>query len=652
MRSSRENCPLEVKKRRVIRNIFWTSAVCATVAVGAYYVGTRDPTPIKIDPKLYDEYAGYYEFDSGYMITIQREGDRLVSHAPEQSGKQLFPETETRFFAKGERVRFTFHRDESGHVDYLIARWAGEDETAKRLKERPTVPVFTNGIVAATTGGAATEAGLKVLKEGGTAADAAMATALCEVTHAGGSYVSFAGLMMFLYYDAASDKVYFLDAQFQVPLAETDARSIPKTGGRTALVPGFFAGVQAVHDRFGKLTFARLFEPAITMAENGEVVSQMMAWWIDHKKSVLSRLPETKKVFTKPDGKFLVQGDLFRQSALAETLKKVASQGAAYIYQGDWGAKFVEVVQQNGGKITRPDMTNYQARWEEPLQTTFREYQVFAPSLTTWGGVNDIEAVNLLELADLKSSGPYMNSPRSLLWLMQIAECHKITWYQDGLSGRDLSPKSRATKETAAWIWSQMQGGSWGWLPEKMRKRPSVASHSDGIVVVDQWGNMAVVGHTINTGLWGNTGIFVDGISIPDPAGAQQRDIAKVGPGKRLPNGMNPLMILRDGKPVLGSSAVGGGLHYKTLQVLANILEFGMDPQTAVDTPAFLPNGVEKGTFDPDVVEGVKALGMKVNILSRKELQPGYVVGVQVDAVTHRLRAGVSRGLEGGITGY
>jgi gamma-glutamyltranspeptidase/glutathione hydrolase len=409
------------------------------------------------------------------------------------------------------------------------------------------------------------------------------------------------------------------------------------------------AGVQAAHERFGKVPFARLFEPAIALAEKGETVSPVMEWWINSKKSVLSRLPETKEVFTKPDGKFYVRGDLFRQPALAETLKKAAAQGASYMYGGDWGKKFVEVIQRNGGKITRQDMTNYQARWEEPLQTTFREYQVFAPSLSTWGGVNNVEALNLLELADLKSSGPYTTSPRSLLWLMQIAESHKMTWYQHGLSGRDLSLKSRTTKETAAWIWSQMQSGKWAWLPDGVRK--NAASHSDGIVVADRWGNMAVVGHTINTSLWGNTGIFVDGISIPDPAGAQQTHVVQVGPGKRLPNGMNPTIFLRDGKPVLGCSAVGGGLHYKTLQALACILDFDMEPQAAVDTPAFLPNGVEGGTFDPKMLDGVKALGMKVKILSQRELQPGYWVGVLINSSSHLL-GGVSRGVEGGVVGY
>jgi gamma-glutamyltranspeptidase len=115
---------------------------------------------------------------------------------------------------------------------------------------------------------------------------------------------------------------------------------------------------------------------------------------------------------------------------------------------------------------------------------------------------------------------------------------------------------------------------------------------------------------------------------------------------------MNPTLLMRDGKAVLGCSAVGGGLHYKTLQALACVLDFDMNPQAAVDTPAFLPNGVEDGTFDPKVLVGVKALGMEVNILSRKELQLGYWVGVQVNPTNHHLLGGVSRGLEGGVAGY
>ena len=645
-------CLPKVKFKKPLGAILAATAGSILVALGLHYFLTRDPVPIKIDPRLYEDYAGYYDFGREYILHIYPENGRLLNFAPERLPAELLAETENRFFIKGEPSRFTFHRDQNGTVDSLTVAGKNFELQAKRQIQAPPLTSFTNGIVAASTGGSATQAGLKILQEGGTAMDAALATALCEVTHAGGSYVSFAGIILLLYYDAASAQVYFLDAQFQVPAKENDPRSIPRTGGRTALVPGFMAGVQAAHDRFGKLPFARLFEPAIDLAEKGQVVSPMMEWWIHSKKSVLGRHLETRKIFTKTNGQFYVQGDLFRQPALAATLKQVATHGASYIYEGAWGNKFVEVIQRNGGKITRDDMVRYRAKWEQPLTTNYRGDQAFTAGLSAWGGVHNIEVLNLLELADLKKHGSYTRSPTTLLWLMQIAECHKMTWHQHDLHGRDLSLRSRATKETSAWIWNQMQNRTWPWLPKSLRKGRGLGNHSDAIVVADQWGNMAVIGHTINTSLWGNTGLFVDGISIPDPGANQQSEIKRAGSGQRLPNGMNPLIILRNGKPILGCSAIGGGLHHKTVQVLLNILDFDQDPQQAVDTPAFLPNGVGRGTFDPEVLAGVQALGFKVNVLPDKELQPGYWVGVQVNPTNGCFRGAVSRTLEAEAVGY
>jgi gamma-glutamyltranspeptidase/glutathione hydrolase len=257
-----------------------------------------------------------------------------------------------------------------------------------------------------------------------------------------------------------------------------------------------------------------------------------------------------------------------------------------------------------------------------------------------------------MESADLKPYGNYTTSAKSFLWLVQIADVHHLTWRLPKAEQHDLSRKSRATKETAAWIWQQMQNGTWERLPKGLKK--SGSDHTDALAVVDQWGNMAVVNHTINTMLWGNSGIFVDGVSIPDSGAWQGAQIALAGPGKRLPIGMSPIIVLRDGKPVLGSSTTGSGLHEKHVQVLMNILDFGMDPQTAVDTPVFFGDGsVVKDSFDPKVVDEVRKLGGKIRVVSPNEdVNRGYWVGIQIDPATGRMRGGVSRGLEGQIAGY
>lgn len=632
-----------------------SAAVLACAALTARIFGFphREPIPIKIDSKILSDYAGFYDFGRGYVITIRCDGDHLKSYAPNRYPREMLPETETKFFVRGEIPRFTFQRDQAGQVTSLLVQWKKGQETAQKLSALPPEPSGTNGMVAATTGGKAVEAGIQILKDGGSAADAAITTALCEVVHAGGSYVSFAGIMMMMYYDAASGKVYYMDAEYNTPLQEKHPGSIPRKGGRTALVPGFFAGIQAAHDRFGKLPLQRIFEPAIAIAEQGETVTPVMEWWINSKKGVLGRLPETKKVFTDKNGKFLKKGDLFRQSELAAPLKKIASESAAYIYEGAWAHKFVDTIQREGGKITLDDMKNYKILWDEPLRTSYRDYQVYTPGFSTWGGPDMIEGFNLLELANLKQYGHYTISSRSLNWLMQISACHTLTWNWGSFTERDLSPKSRATKETAAWIWNQMQNGQWRFLPKAMRK--PAPPHTDAFVVIDQWGNVAVVNHTINTVLWGNTGIFVDGISIPDSAAFQPNEVAKAGPGHRLPNGMSPLLILRDGKPVLGSAATGGGLHAKTLQVLLNILDFNMDPQTAVDTPAFVgwnPAAFEPATFDPKTLDGLKEFGIKAATEKDAGMSRGYWVGIQIDPTTGRTKGGVSRDLEGEVAGY
>jgi gamma-glutamyltranspeptidase/glutathione hydrolase len=636
-----------VKLKRFARFGLLAFAVCGALTAGIYYFATKEPTPITVNPGLYDDYAGYYAFSTGYPVTIRRDGDRLIASLPEYSFKQLFPETETQFFLKGSPARWIFHRDEKGRVDFFIYRWKNGEE---RVEKRPTLPANpegTNGLIVATTAGKATEAGLRVLQEGGNAVDAAITTAMCEVVQVGGSYVSFAGPMLMVYYDAASGKVFYLDAQYATPLEEKDPKSIPRTGGRTALVPGFMAGMQAAHDRFGKLPFKRLLEPAIALADKGEVVSPGMEQRINSKKGVLSRYPETKRIFTRSDGKFLATGDLFLQPELADTLRKVAARGAAYMYVGDWGRKFIEVVQREGSKLTMEDMKRYHATWEEPLQTSYREYQVFTSAGR--GGVEIIQDLNLVELANLRQFGPYRSSPESLFLLVEISACRAATG--------DVPEATRLSKSHAAEIWQQITNCTWPGLPAKLRWNPVAFAHSDGLVVVDQWGNMAVVNHTINTILWGNTGLFVDGVSIPDSAGFQRAEIAKAGPGNRLPAGMCPLIVCRDGKPYLGSAAVGGGLHAKTIQMLVNVLDFGMDPQASADTPAFIGWGaaeVEADAFDPKVLDGLRRFGLTPKVVSSRNasLARGYWAGALIDPATQHVKGGVSRrGLEGGLSG-
>ncbi len=506
-----------------------------------------------------------------------------------------------------------------------------------------------NGVIVGTTSPMAVHAGLEILKKGGSAADAAMATVLAQVVECGGSYVSHAGILGMVYYEAATGKVYHLNAGFNTPLEEKDPTTIPSGGkpsGRTALVPGFMAGVQAAHDRFGKLPRQEVFAPAIELAERGFKVSPLLARFLQSRKAVLSRLPETRRIFTKAGDTFYAEGEQFRQPELAKTLATLPTKEPPSCTPAHWANQFVAAVQKEGGKINLEDMKAYQATWDEALRTDYRGNQVCVPGFASKGGVTMIEALHLLELANLPKRGYYATTPASLFWLMQISDCQILDFLPaktlKNFDGLNLTQASRVKRETAAVIWQRMQEGNWTFASKFRKDGAAPPNHSDGIVVVDRWGNMAAVTHSINTTLWGGTALFVGGVSIPDAATFQQAAIKEAGPGKRLPDPMCPLIVLRDGKPVLGSSAIGGGLHQKTLQVLTSVLDFNMDPEAAVEQPAFLLPAfsagpadaqVESGKFDSKVLAAVRLMGQPVREVSAKEsgAYRGYWVGVRVD---------------------
>jgi gamma-glutamyltranspeptidase/glutathione hydrolase len=572
---------------------------------------------------------------------------------------------------------------QSGEVKLSPEAWPkGELEKYWPLQltyNRPTPAVESSkGMVTVTSEALAARVGLAALQQGGSAADAALATALAQIALNAGGIISYAGILTMVYYDAASKKVYSLNAGYNTVLEEKDPLTIPEesdASGRSVLVPGFFAGVQAAHDRFGKLPFASLFDPAIHFAEKGFTIDETMEYRIDLRKSVLTRLPEAKRIFTKENGELYKTGDLFKQPQLAETLRMVAAKGADYIYQGEWAKKFVAAVQSEGGKMTPADLKAYRPIWSEPLQTSYHGYQVYSLGHPSLGGVQTIEALNLLEVVDLKRHGHYTTSPESLYQFIQICRAgfflsHWPTrFFKTYVPEIDLSPESRVKKESARLLWRKMNEPAWQKMLSAMGLRSIGSNHSAGAVAVDAKGNVAALLHTSNSALWGGHGIFVDGISIPDSASHQQTDIARIKPGDRLPDPTNPVIVLKNGNPYLASSCIGSGIYSTMMNNLINVLDFGMDPKKSVDTPNFRgpyfgndPGGsrqmdkeaLVEGDFPEKLVEAVIAKGQAIKLLSLEEsmYQRGYWVAIQIDQKTGK-RIGVSPPVSnGGVAGY
>ena len=407
------------------------------------------------------------------------------------------------------------------------------------LGQTRAVVVGSKGMIAGTSGPFAIHAGLEVLKHGGSAADAVLTTALAQVALFAGATISYAGIMTAVYFDATAGRAHALNAAYNTVQNEIDPLTIPGRGepsGRTALVPGFMAGVQALHDRFGRVPFAALFGPAVWVAEHGVKITPVVDGWLKAQGNFVTRLPEARRVFTKQNGELCATGDLFCQPELAATLKRIASQGSAYMYEGEWARHFVDAVQREGGKMTLDDLAAYRALWTEPLETSYRDYRVISLGPPNTGGLQTLGSLKLAEAADLSKCGHYTASAEALYSLIQISRIQSLLAHaslstlKSCFPNVDHSPESRLTKETASRLWAHIRNR----MAKDSAGQMQGANHSAGVLAVDDQGNVASIVHSINCVLWGATGIFVDGISIPDSASFQQGAIANAGPGARL----------------------------------------------------------------------------------------------------------------------
>jgi gamma-glutamyltranspeptidase / glutathione hydrolase len=441
-----------------------------------------------------------------------------------------------------------------------------------------------SALVTATLAPIAIRAGIEALKQGGTAADAASTIALTQVTTALGSYISYAGILQLIYYDSHTRKLYSLDAGWNSYRAETDPKTIRAndTGpqGRKTLVPGFMAGIEAMHKRFGRLPFASLFQPAIWYAENGIAISPLLANYFASREKDFARTPEGRNFLHQAGDHVPKAGDRFVQTDLAQTLRAVSKHGAAYMYTGKWGRDFVEAVRREGGQASLEDMRRYRPLWDEPRSTTFVEDSVFAPP-----GSKILSVLDLVTEKRLDRAQPY---------------------FKDWTVFRDLSI-----------------------LLQSAERAPDPPRHSAAVVVVDRWGNVAALVHTINAVTWGATGIVVGGIPIPDPAALQQWRLAAIQPGDRLPNDMAPVIVMRGAKPVMAVASVGASVLAETTRILLGTLGNRLDLQTVLEAPPLLYNfqpqkaGVQfisETAYDPDFLRNLEAAGIRTEKKSRIEV--------------------------------
>ncbi len=572
-------------------------------------------------------------------------------------------------------------------ADLSPNKWKPEEKARAEQAEdyapgRPGDESFEgkSGLVAATMSPIAVYAGVETLKQGGTAADAAATVALTQITMALGSYVSYAGILQLVYYDAKSGKVSTLNAGWNSYLGETDPKSIPVDDlgplafgmkptegaeGRKTLVPGFMAGIEQIHKRFGRLPFRELFQPAIWYAENGVIISPALEKFFNMREKYLSRTAEGRAFMNQAGDSLPTSGDRFVQAELAKTLRAVARSGSSYMYTGAWGEQFVRAAQREGGKATMEDMKRYRPIWEEPLSTTFLGHTVFVPGKSNGGGSQVLEALNLAEELKLDQMGSYQEDPKAFRTLSRILR--KVEY--DSYVAKYLHPNesSSLSDDRISKAYAKAQASALDEVRDP--PQPEDTHHSDSVVVVDRWGNVAALVHTINTLLWGTTGIVVGGIPISDAAGFQQASMAKIKPGDLVPHDMTPAIAMAGTRPVLAVASIGESLTPETLRVLVGTLANHLDPLAVMAAPPLLVNDepetagesfstkpelVPEGTYDLEFLQHLRALGINTEQKSKQEANAlrGTAVLGTIDPQSGVLRSAETPGVYGFAAAY
>jgi gamma-glutamyltranspeptidase / glutathione hydrolase len=568
-------------------------------------------------------------------------------------------------------------------ADTSPSTWpVSEREQAEKRESEDWTPATArsiagkNGVVSAIASPVAVQAGIEALRQGGTAADAAATVALTQIATQLGSVVSYAGILTLVYYDAKSGKVFCLDAGYNSYRNETVPSTIPvadlgplrtaiqgasknasgstpaaaKEKGRETLVPGFMAGIEAMHARFGRLRFADLFAPAIWYAERGVIVNPPLAGCFNIRRQFLARTPEGRRFLNQAGNELPQLRDRFKQPELAKTLRAVAEQGARYMYTGDWAQDFVQTIQREGGKVTLDDLGRYRVVWSTPVSTIFAGYRVDTAGLPGYSAYNIVPALNLAQELKLETRTPYWKDPRTLVDLQRISDVIDNAPHIDAdiarfLRGKgvDISPAAQLGKLYAKAVAP---------LLDQLEVSPRPApKHSNAVVVIDKDGSVAAMTHTINSVIWGDTGIVVGGIPIPGSAGFQQSRLSAIKPGDRVPNEMIETIVFTGDKPILATAAIGASGTAETIKLVLAVAGQRIDLATTQAAPPLMSNFmlaqpdqsvmsrglvIPDGAYQADFVKSLEGQRLKVTKIPQSAANGlrGTVAAVKIDPLS------------------
>jgi gamma-glutamyltranspeptidase/glutathione hydrolase len=526
----------------------------------------------------------------------------------------------------------------------LSATAAAQTPQSDYLKEQP---VRAQHAMVVSVHHLAADAGVEIMREGGNAVDAAVATGFAlAVVHPAAGNIGGGGFMLIRLHDGKST---FIDYREKAPLAATanmylDAKGdvVPDAsivGYKAIGVPGSVAGMVYAEKKYGQLDLKRVMQPALRLARDGFVLSDEEAGELHDKE--LSLFPESKRIFQR-DGNYYQPGQFVRQPELAHTLARIAENPDSF-YHGDLAKEIARVIRKDGGLITERDLANYEVKEREPLTGSYRDYTIISAPPPSSGGIALIEALNILEGYNLSRLGDRTPAEMHL-----IVEAYRRAYMDRGdyLGDPDFATipvqQMLDKKYAAAWRRGIEEDQA---TPSASLKRPAgflppppkaakVPDHlnTTHYSVVDPDGNAVSVTTTLNNSF--GSGATAEGLGfllndemddfaakqgVPNMFGLIQGPANAIAPGKRPLSSMTPTIVLKDGKLrfVLGSPG-GARIITTVANIFLSAADENLNIQQAVNAPRFhhqyLPDKLylEPG-FSDATMAGLQALGYKLD---------------------------------------
>lgn len=526
----------------------------------------------------------------------------------------------------------------------------GDDSGGGRVG--PKRPVTGAAAVCSSQHPTVTHTMLEVMRDGGNAVDAAIAGCLVQGVIQQ-DMTNHAGTVTGLFYEAATGQLHELNSMGRiVPGLPAHHRVPAGTGGRglyaaagtpgpMSVIPGFMPGMKAMFDRFATKPWDYLVTPAVAAARDGHVITSF-EHLVQARTVDFFLYTESGRAHFTPDGHLPQVGDRWAQPALAETLSNLAAEGPDYFITGGWARHFVERANAVDWPITLDHMTVLPARWSEPKRWQHRDYEIAQLSAPDRQAVYCSIVLGTLRHLDIAALGHFAESPQAAYYMAHALRlAHLETGFINDPSifedPSDVLMSEEFHAHLAAKLMRSVPKIDLTRHVELARDRKALVAAgaaskqpagSCELSLVDADGNWVQMMNTLQSG--GIAGEVVDGVPM---VGSHQANALTSSISGWLTGGggmramLSNTIVLRDGRPVV-SLGSPGNVHCTVPQVLANIVEYGMDPYSADDKPRMLPMDDDYGLsiesrVSGEFVSGLARLGVLVNPLPAYDYHMG-----------------------------